>query len=403
VYDEAILWGAAWAMWTLSWCITYLVRGTRRALVLASVGATLAISSRTSSGVVGVVVLGTVFGVQLIGSARHGGLRTLAHRVARVAGFDDDLVGRRPWPAAIATAVPIVAYGAVNWAKFGNPFIVPFQHQDIVNRADPLRRAVLAANGHDLLALNEIPTNLFNYFRPDGISFERLFPFVDFTHGVVKIGSPARDIEWLSASLTVTATLLLALAVVGLAAVCIPRFATSSDLARVRVLRVPALAALISLGPTLMFPSVFERYTVDFTPALVLLGATGMYVASARLRHHRTARTIVVVVASVILAWNVAANAALTLNLQRGYQDVVTPAHRAAWVRDRIRWTERLGIGPSATIVRWDPAAEKKPAAGPLGSFLVVGDCKAMLLSDGSRWLPLTVDDPSPLCRALGP
>ena len=56
-----------------------------------------------------------------------------------------------------------------------------------------------------------------------------------------------------------------------------------------------------SLGPMLMFPSVSERYTVDFTPALVLLGATGLYVAGARLHGRRTAQTVVAVLGVVVL------------------------------------------------------------------------------------------------------
>jgi hypothetical protein len=401
VYDEAILWGTAWAVWSLSWCIVYLLRGTGRALVLASASATLAILSRTSSGVVGVVVLGAIFAVQLVSSARQGRLRSLGHRVARIAGFDDELVARRSWPTAIAAVVPVAAYAAVNFAKFGTLFTVPFDHQDLVNRSDPLRKSVLKANGSDLLAINEIPTNLVNYFRPNGISFRRLFPFIDFSHGVPLVGSPARDVEWLNASLTVTATFLLVVAVVGLAAVCLPRFAASSDLARARVLRAPALATAVALGPTLMFPSVFQRYTVDFMPALILLGAAGLYVAGARLRDRRRLRVVVAVVASVVLAWNVAANMALTVNMQRGYQ-IVTSTNRGAWVRDQIRWTERLGIDPSADIVRWDSSVTKRrPPAGPVGSFLVVDDCKAIMLSDGAVWLELDIAHPAPVCRAL--
>jgi hypothetical protein len=401
VYDEAILWGAAWAIWSLSCCLAYLVGGTGRALALASLTTTLAISSRASSGVIGVGILGAVFALQLLNSIHNDRVRALRQRVALVAGIDDRIAQRRPWRAGAAAAIPIAAYAAVNWAKFGSPFAVPFQRQDIVNRSDPLRAAVLRANGHDLLALNEVPTNVVNYFRPDGISVHRLFPFIDFSRGVAVVGSPARDVEWVHASLTVTATFLLVLAIVGLAVVCLPRFAATSDLTAARVLRVPALATLVSLGPTLMFPAVFQRYTVDFTPALVLLGATGMYAAGTLLRGRRTARTIVVVLGVFVLTWNVAANLALTLNLQRSYQDVVTPTERADWVRDQIRWTKRFGIEPRPTIVRWDRAATPVPRAGPVGSFLITDDCRALAVSDGSSWLEIAADDPRPLCDAL--
>jgi hypothetical protein len=103
-----------------------------------------------------------------------------------------------------------------------------------------------------------------------------------------------------------------------------------------------------------------------------------------------------------VLFWNVTANAALTLNLQRGYQDVVTPTERADWVRAQIRWTKRLGLEPRVTIVRWDRSTTKKmPEAGPIGSFLVVDDCKALRLSDGEDWLQITAPDAPALCDAL--
>ena len=402
VYDEAILWGAAWAAWSLSWCIQYLVGGAVRVLAVASLTTTLAIWSRPSSGVIGVVVLGGVFGGQILSSFRQAWVRRLATRLVRFAGFDEQLARRRPWPAGFAASVPVAAYAAVNWAKFGAPFSVPFDRQDVVNDVNPLRRAVLEANGSDLLALDEIPTNLLNYFRPDGISLHRLFPFIDFSDGVVVLGSPARDIEWLHASLTVTATLLLVFGAVGLAALLLPRLSAPGDRVRFAVLRLPALATIASLLPTLMFPSVFQRYNVDFTPVLVLLGAMGMYVTRARLRGRRKAQALAAAVAAVLLAWNLAANLALTANLQRGYLDFVDPSDRGEWVLDRIRWTERLGVEPVATIVRWDRVQRSDmPPTGPIGSFLVVDDCRELMLSDGSRWLPIRVDEPHSICDAL--
>lgn len=403
VYDEAILWGAAWAVWTLSLCISYLVAPAARTLALASAATTLAITSRVTSGVIGVAILGAIAAVQLAHWFVPSGTRATVRRRAGLAGFDHAVTDRRPWAAVLAAAVPLVAYSAVNVARFGSPLAAPFHLQDVVNELVPQRAAVLEANGSDLLAFDEIPTNIVNYFRPDGISLHRLFPFADFSEDVVMIGSPARDPEGLHASMTVTSTFLLVLSLVGLAAVFLPRVAASSRIDRARVLRVPALAAVVSVGPTLMFPAVSQRYTVDFAAAFVLLGAVGMYALATWLRARRATRSLVVAVGACLLAGNLAVNLALSLNLQRGYQDLSRPADRADWVWDRIRWTERLGIDPLVTVIRWDPAVTEMPPPGPLNSFLVVGRCTELMLSDGSRWLGLATDDPGALCDALAP
>jgi hypothetical protein len=401
VYDEAILWGAAWATWTLSVGVSYLLGPSTRTLVLASALATIAVLTRVSSGVVGISLLAMVAVLELLGSRAHATIRGAGSCLARVLGLDGRLEGRRPWPAALAASVPLLAYAAVNRAKFGTLVSVPFHRQDLVNDLVPVRRGALAANGDDLVSLDQLPTNVFHYLRPDGISFHGLFPFVDFGDGVRLIGSPARDVEWGSASLTVTATYLLLLAAVGAAVVCLPRLASRSDVREARVLRVPALAAAASAVPTLVFPAVHQRYTVDFTPALVLLGATGLYALAGLLRGRRLLRRTIVVAASSLLAWNVAVNVALTFNLQRS--SVFTAADdRAEYLLDRIRWTERLGIEPSLPVVRWDPTRDPMPPAARVSSILIAGDCTEVLLSDGVGWLSLALDDPRRICDAVG-
>lgn len=391
VYDEAILWGAAWATWTVSVGLGHLLRPSARSLVLLSLCTTLAVLSRVSSGAIGIVLLGGVLLVELL----------RGDRLARIAGLGERFRGRAPWATLGGLSVPVAAHALVNQAKFGSPFEVPFQLQDLVNQASPQRAGVLAANGNDLLAIGEIPTNLFNYLRPDGISFSRLFPFVDFSDGVVLVGSPARDVEWLYASVTITATLVLAVAVLGAATVFVPRLAARASLPGVAVLRLPALATVVGVVPALMFPAAVQRYTVDLLPAFALLGATGLYSVAGWVRDRRTARRVVAVVAVSVLAWNVAVNLALTFNLQRAYQTVGPADERAEYLLERIRWTERLGLEPRLPVVRWDPERDPVPAPGQLGSLLVVGPCTELRQSDGTAWLELAFDDPSAVCASL--
>jgi hypothetical protein len=376
------------------------VRPARATLALAAATTTLAITSRVSCGIVGIVVLAGCATVQLLASRRHPRLRAAGAGLARIGGLDDRLAGRSPWPAGFAAAVPLGTYVVVNWLKFGTLFSVPFDKQDLVNAAVPERLDVLARNGPDLTSVSEIPTNLFNYFRPNGIALDPLFPFVDFSRKVEVVGDPVRDIEQVYAAITPSSTLLLALSLVGLAVVASRRAGRAARLEEVRVLRLHALGTAVAVLPTLMFASVAHRYTVDFVPAMAILGAAGMYALPALLRGRTALRRGLAVGAGVVLVANVWVQLSLTLQMQRGYQGIVSIQHRSEYVQARIDWTRRLGLEPRGELLEQE-AGDALPDA-PIGTFLVIGDCDDLLLSEGEGWLELEFEDPGAVCEALG-
>jgi hypothetical protein len=401
VYDEAILWGTAWALWSLHAGIAHLLAPSHRTLVLTAVFSTFAVTSRVSSGAVGISLLGSLFVLQLLATRRRSSIRGLGSRLADVAGVDGAAVRRSPWPAAVASVTPLLAYVAVNWAKFRTILTVPFDKQDAVRVRVPQRSQVLLENGNDLVALDQIPSNLLHYLRPDGFSLDRLFPFVDFTDTIRNVGGVAREPEGPTASFTTTTTLLLILAVVGLAIVLVPAIARGANASLVRSLRVPILAATMAFVPTLVFPAAAERYKADLTPLLVLSSAIGLYGVASWLRRGSRRRRVLVGVAAILAAANVWTNLALTLNFQRAYQ-VRSGADRGAYILDRIRWTERLGVEPSADFVEWERGSvAPQPAPRSVGTFLVVDGCSELLLSDGDKWLELGFDDRR-TCEALG-
>jgi len=403
VYDEAVLWGCAWGTWALTLGIAYLLRPGTRVLVLATIATIFAITTRVSTGAIGVVLLGSLFVLQLLSTRSRERIRDVGARLGRVAGIDAEVLDHRPWPMAIAAALPVAIYSAINWVKFGSLFSVPWDKQDVILQTMPQRRHVLAANGSQLVSLREIPTNLLAYLRPDAVTLHPLVPFVDFSNRPAIIGGVARDVEGPTVSFTVSTTLLLILAVVGLAVVLVPRVARRTDLGRFRMLRVPVLAAAIAFVPTLVFQTTAERYKADLTPLLVVAGGAGVYGLVVLLRGHVRWRAVVVGLAVLLFVLNVFTNLGLTTSFQRGYQRVQPPAVRGRYLQDQIDWTERLGIAPRTDVVEWHrDTGARQPKVGRFGTLLVVDDCTRILRSDGTSWLDLDVGDPRAVCRALG-
>ncbi len=400
VYDEAILWGAAWAMWSLHFVISYLRTASLRSLVLASAATTFAILSRESVGAIGALVLGALFLVDLLRTRHREVARNVGRRLAALAGIDNRPGPGRPWSALLAAAVPIGAFVAVNEVRFGTLFSAPWQKQDL-GALTPNRQAVLAANGGGLVSWREVPTNLVRYFRPGAFTVSRLFPFIDFGTNTTVIGHAARDPEGLTASVTITATLLLLLAIAGAAVVVVPRLGRRAGLQHMRILRLPVVASAAVFVPSLIFPAAAERYTADLVPFFATAGGVGIY-AVARLTRRGGLRRMIVGVVVMLALFNVWTNLALTLNFQRRYQGV-TASERGDYVSKQIKWSKWFGITPRADFVDWDPRENTpQPAPARIGTFLSIANCSELRLSNGSEWLELNFRDPQAVCRALG-
>lgn len=402
VYDEAILWGAAWATWSLHFVVSYIRSPSRARLALACMTTTLAILSRQTAGAIGTLLLGGLFVVNFVMTRRHQRVRDLGARLARITGVDDRLDGQQPWSTLVAAVVPIGAFVAVNEARFGTLFRAPFEKQDLLLRV-ARRRQVLAANGNGFVSWREVPTNVVRYFRPDGLTLHRLFPFIDFGDATRVLGHVARDPENPTASVTVTATLLLLLAVGGAAVVFAPKLARHVRADDTRVLRMPVVASAVIFLPTLVFPAASERYKADLVPLFVTAGAVGLYAGARLVRRHGRKGALVVAIAVILAAFNVCTNLALTLDFQRGYGSFVSANERAGYVSNQIKWTRRFGLEPRASFVDWDPRTSAgRPPAAPIGTFLSIADCSQLQLSDGYEWLELHLRDPGSTCRALG-
>jgi hypothetical protein len=339
VFHEAALWGAALAIGALDAVIGFTTTGRGRTLAWASVLTGLALFSRPPLGVGPLVALGLLLVVALLGRGGH------------LVGFPDGLALRRlALPLAAAVLVPLALYGALNVAKFGTPFSLPFERQ-VVNTFSPGHRAVLAANDGTLVGSQFIPTNLLQYFRPDAVRFEGRWPFVQFPDPAPVLGSVRFD--WVTPATSVPTSMpaLTALSVVGLVG------ALTARRPRLWALRAPVLGAVLASVITLGFGFVANRYIADFVPVLVALGLAGLYVLlSWSLARPRDGRTRAVWIGVAVLAvFSVWVSTGLTVAAQRGLETPVVQAR---------------GF----------------PGVPTMGTFLVLRDCEGLYRSTGIQW-----------------
>ena len=359
VYHEAELWGAATALVAVDAVLRWWARPSLVRLALAAAAAAVALSSRASVGGGAVAAL-----------ALTGALALVARRV--------------PWRSApvllVAVLLPLGAYAAVNEARFGHPFSIPFEDQ-VLSGFDPARRATLESTGGTLFGPEFAPTALVTYLRPDGVDLQRLFPWITYREDTAVIGDATFDTIDRSASLPVVAPLLVAFALVGLGAAARRRRCA------------PWLAVAAGLGSgvvsTVTIAFIAQRYLADFTPLLVVLAALGTWVvADAAARWTPRGRRAVVALATVLAVGGAATTAALALQSQRLF---ILPSEAARHdlvafqydLHDRLSGGRPPGVRAAATV----------GAPGPRGETVVLDGCRGLYWSDARRWWPLELGD----------
>ena len=224
-----------------------------------------------------------------------------------------------------AAAVPLGLYAVVNLAKFGTLFSVPYDHQ-AANELVPGRRAMLASNGGTLVNPKALPTNLWQYLRPDAFRLSGSWPWVRLpTWQPHVFGDLRYDMLDRTSSVTAAMPVFVVLAVSGVVAMF--RAAVRSTRATLRSLALPVLGAACAAVPTLVFVYITERYTADFVPVMVLpaLGGFAVFLRWARTPMSGRGR---VVAASVVLGalalWSCVANVSIARDYQLGREQVTT-------------------------------------------------------------------------------
>jgi hypothetical protein len=349
VYHEAELWGAALTVLGFERIVAWWETRESRDLLWASAVAALAFSTRAAPGAGPALALG---GLAVVLAAR-GRWRTAA------------------W-AAGAALVPVALFAAVNLARFGSPFSIPFDRQ-VLNAFSESRRAALADNGGTLFGLKFAPTTVLQYLRPDTLELRSLLPWFSWGDRAHLIGDVTFDTVDRSASLPVVAPAFVAASVPGVVALFRRRPPAAWAIA--------FAAGLVATVPTVSIAFIANRYLADFVPALVVGAALGAPVVAAwaTKSRRRCLWTVGGTVALVTLALVV--NAGLGV-LARALYLLPEQDQRRAYVALQYDVHDALGGSQPPYVSR----VAALGSAGPDGEVAIVGDCDALYRSDGERW-----------------
>lgn len=341
VYHETELWAFVLILATFVALIDVLHEPSRRALALAGVAAVATVLTRASVG----------FGA-LAALAITGGW--LLWRDRRLA------LG-----ALVTAAAGLLAYVAINIAKFGTPLDLP-ANQQVLTQLNSDRAAWLAGNDGSFFGLRFLPTTVLQYARPDAIRIERLVPFLRFGPRAHEFGSYPLESNTPSSSLTASATLLVVMALIG--GVILIR-------GRHWKLIVLIAGAAVAAAPTLVIGFIANRYLVDLLPLLVVPAALAV-------AHFHTAWRGAAIAAVLALAsWGAVVNTALAV-----WQDGIG---RPGFTAARYRIDDSVFGGTPPSVIELDRYAPV-PRDGVVG---IDGPCAGLYIASQGEWVPLELAD----------
>ena len=354
VYHEAEFWGAAAALAGLDLIIRWWRAPTRRHFLEAVALATFAAACRPSSGMSPAIALG-LFGLIL--------------------------AWRRRWTQAllvlIGSAVPLLAFGIVNWMRFGSMFTVPFPLQ-VYSQFNVARQEMLRDNNNSFFGVKFVPTNLVRYFSPSAVSFQRLFPFVGWPAKPKVFGNVTFDTLAPTGSLLTGAPMLIPFAAVG------AWWTVVRD--RTREWTVIAIAALVSTFSTVTMAYIGHRFLADFVPLLLVLSSVGVWCVarSMRDRSKRLKRLVAIAFGLLFLFgfWN---QLGLAISA-RAFSNLRTEADPTAMIDFQYSIDEFLFGGDPPNVVRVPAGPLPTGAEASKGSIVIVGNCGAMYRSNGENW-----------------
>ncbi|HLX87057.1 MAG TPA: hypothetical protein VKR22_01145, partial [Acidimicrobiales bacterium] len=378
VYDEAELWACAFALGTLYFMITFMMRHTRKSLLLIALFISLTLFTRAT---IGFGLLGALAICAVIDFRRrnHGG----------------GLV----WVAALAgvIACPVIAYAILNEIKFHSLFGVPFQRQ-AADHISPLYGLAVRKNGGTLFHVGFIPTNFVNYLRPDAFRFTSLFPWINFrpasiigTHWYGGIESPT--------SIVATAPTLVGLSLVGMFGVFrranrADRLIGSASGAEpgLSTLRVPVIGAALAAASIFVYGFLSTRYLTDLLPLVILTGAAGFSLIAAGSTWPRWWRRLLIVACVALGLVGVWIQTSLALV----YQGAAAPSPSVTAMSRFIALRESIdGTVLSNKAAGVKQVSELAKAHGSPGDLAIVGNCSALYESSGRSWTPVEVSHAS--------
>ena len=402
VYHEALMWGLACIFVAFEALGEFLDRPRAGPLVVASAFTGLALMSRASVGVGGVAALALVLAAYVVALLRD---RRRSSEDVEVTGSLDWFAApvradRCRWRiAALAVAVvgPVVAYSAVNAAKFGALVLdVPWEKQTYSQVIDE-RIRFLAENHNGFFGLKFVPQTALQYLRPDALSFTKLFPWVSFPAPRTEMVAGGVRFDTLDVASSVTASLAFFVALGAIGALVVFGRRVHDDAGQVGPLRILVLGALAGAVMVFPFGYIAQRYLSDALPLLVLLSIVGITQVLRRLGDGPHGRWFLAGIAglAVLAVATTWINFSLGLVYQRVFSPETEEERRADFValqQDVASW---YSDGTLASVQFGDAV----PRQGGAGELFVVGDCEALYVSTGMRTDNLQVSNWQPVER----
>ncbi len=358
VYHEAYIWSIALTTGGMLLLIRLYQATDRQAVAMLA------------ACVLGVVLVRTTAGWALAASAVL--LAVIAWR-----GDRDSELRRLALPIALAGLVPLSIAIAVNWAKFQHPYLFPLDKQ-VFTGLSAQRRLAMEANGGDVVGARILPTTLVNYFRPDGVRFSGLFPYVTFpADPAPSYGGSVIDQSYRTGSVVAFMPLLFGLSIWGLVAMV-----RSGSRQATQALRVPVLGALACGGPVLLYGYLAYRYTSEFMPILILGSAIGM----ASLVTTWSGGTFVVKrrvlgVAVALCAFGAYANFASGVS-------TLSVSNPGTTLERYIRIQAKLADATGQSFTSHISQGDSLPRTAEVDDIWIVGDCDASFASNGDPYGP---------------
>jgi len=352
VYHEDLAWSVALTTGALFALLGVLEHPTKRRVI--ALGALISAATLARSATGWACVIGAMLAAAWFASGRGGD------------------ANRRWWRATLAAGLIPLAIGcALTWVKFGVPFGLPMNAQ-VFTKINQHRREFLAANGGRYFNPEFVPSTLLAYLRPDGLRFTSVFPFITLPAAPARaVGGVVLDQVYRTTSVPSSMPLLFLLSAWGAITAFRPR-----PVGRVRLTRVPLLAAGACITGVLVWGYIANRFLADFLPLLVLASLIGLCDVWRRLegRSRRVRSTAVAIVAALAVFGMVANLAAAS-----------TPTERIAWegarLRSFIKTQQSVGdlIGKPLKVERVD----RLPPSAPADQLFVVGNCAGLYYSLG--------------------
>ena len=275
---------------------------------------------------------------------------------------------RWAFPLFITGMVPLALVVVINLVKFGH-FFGFSEAEQIWTHLDPHRQVFLAANGNNPFGFQFLPSTLTAYLRPGGLRFSALFPYVALPASPAPtVGHVVFDEVDPTLSIPAAMPLLTVLSIWGI----VTAFRTRS-MGRVRLTRLPLLAAAAGSVGVLLFGFIALRYLADFLPFLVLASIVGAVELMSRLETAtRLVRSLSLGVLALLAFFGLWTNIAVAVSPTGTW----TSAQARAFVAAQ---NSLSAVSLASHVVR----SSVLPESAPAGTLVDVGDCDGLYLSTG--------------------